>query len=251
VAVVTGASSGIGRRLALDLAERGATVVAIARREDPLAALAMDLRACTPKSGYEVCDVANTVALARVLTSIEEAHGRIDVLVNNAGQDTMPRWRDATVADFERLFAVNFFAAVAGTYQVLPGMLARGAGVVANMSSDAARFPNPGAGAYAASKAALSAFSESISYRAARHGVCVHVIYPAWVPTELGQSPLRKGVRKPPRIVRRTEEQVASRIVERLGSSSLEISLSRLTNFAVLVRAVAPRSYRRVRSKLM
>ncbi|HEV2310274.1 MAG TPA: SDR family oxidoreductase, partial [Acidimicrobiia bacterium] len=84
MAVVTGASSGIGRAIARELAVSGATVIGIARREARLAELTDELRRSAPASGYVVCDVSDTVRFARVLADIERDHGRIDILVNNA-----------------------------------------------------------------------------------------------------------------------------------------------------------------------
>src|SRR5688572_21456446 len=85
VAVVTGASSGLGRRMALELAKEGAIVIAIARRKERLDALTEDLRARSPKSEGIACDISDTDRYVEVLGDIERTRGRIDVLVNNAG----------------------------------------------------------------------------------------------------------------------------------------------------------------------
>src|SRR5947199_10817753 len=87
VAVVTGASSGIGRQVALDLAYRGATVVGLARREPLLAELRPLLQQSSPRSDAYACDVADIPSFRSCLTEIEKSHGRIDVLINNAGID--------------------------------------------------------------------------------------------------------------------------------------------------------------------
>src|SRR5271169_910689 len=85
IAVVTGASSGIGRQVALDLARRGATVIGLARRAELLAELEVQLAALTPASGTIVCDVGNSDRFREALQDIETKHGRIDVLLNDAG----------------------------------------------------------------------------------------------------------------------------------------------------------------------
>ena len=145
---------------------------------------------------------------------------------------------------------VNFFAAYAGMLEVLPGMRARGAGVIANMSSDDARSPGPGAGDYCASKAALSAATESLAYEAARDGVRLHVIYPAWVPTEMGLRAVHSGgLAMPPKAARRTEEQVSSLVLRRLGGPRVEINAAVLPLVAPVLRTVAPRTYHRMRAK--
>jgi NAD(P)-dependent dehydrogenase (short-subunit alcohol dehydrogenase family) len=247
VAVVSGASSGLGRRLALDLAGAGASVVVVARRKEALADLEGEMGALSARSTARPCDVGDTDAWTAVLRDVEECYGAIDVLVNNAGMDPGIRLADIDVDDFRRVLEVNFLAAVAGTLAVFPGMRARGAGIVANVSSDGGRLPSPGPGAYPSSKAALSAFTESVSFRAERYGVRMHVVYPAWMPTDMGVGALRRGLRHPPRLTRRTEEQVARMVMARLGGRRLDISASRLIDAATVFRAVAPRTYHRLR----
>ncbi|HLG93155.1 MAG TPA: SDR family NAD(P)-dependent oxidoreductase [Acidimicrobiales bacterium] len=245
VAVVTGASSGIGRRLALDLASRGATVVGLARRRHLLDQLADQLRQASPSSGTEVCDVADTSAFASLLAELESSHGRIDVLVNNAGIEKLTPVAEGDLGDYRRILEVNFFGAVAGTLAVLPGMLARRSGVVVNVASDAARAPEPGHGAYSASKAALAAFSESVAHEVAGQGVHVHVLYPAWVPTAMGLSGHQDGGKLPPRAVRRSEAQVSQLVLERMGGPRIEINAAVLPLLAPIGRSLAPVSYQR------
>ncbi len=191
VAVVTGASSGLGAQLAVDLARAGATVYGLARNTERLEKLATDLRTFAPASGTITCDVADTAALRHALDEVAAAHGPVDLLVNNAAQDPGVRLVDITEGEFRHTFDVNFFAPVAATLAVLPAMLERGSGIVVNVSSDGGRLPSPGPGAYPSSKAALSAFSESTSFRLGPKGVHVHVVYPAFMATELGLGALR------------------------------------------------------------
>src|SRR5580698_10150299 len=119
VAVVTGASSGLGARLAVDLARAGATVYGLARNTERLVKLATDLRTFTPASGTITCDVADTVALRQALDDVAAAHGPIDLLINNAAQDPGVRLVEITEDDFRHTFDVNFFAPVAATLAVL------------------------------------------------------------------------------------------------------------------------------------
>jgi NAD(P)-dependent dehydrogenase (short-subunit alcohol dehydrogenase family) len=240
VAVVTGASSGLGRRLALDLAAAGSTVVGMARREDLLSTLG------TP---YRVCDVGNVPSYVEALRAVENEHGRIDILLNVAGRGGALPSEPAAVGTTRDVFEVNFFAPYAGMLQVLPGMRARGHGVIANMSSDDGRAPGPGAGDYSSSKAALSAATESVAFEARADGVAVHVVYPGWVPTEMGRAAVETGGMKlPPRSTRRTEEQVSALVLRRLGGPRLDINAAPVAVLAPVVRALAPRAYRRMRA---
>lgn len=252
VAVVTGASSGIGRSLALVLAGRGATVVALARRKDLLDDLLPELRRHAAASETALCDVGDTDAFRDALTTTEHRHGRIDHLVNNAGVDIMlpvtgldagaPPPDPATV---RKVFDVNFFSVVTGTLTVLPGMLERRAGVIVNVSSDTARAPEAKQGGYAASKAAISAFSESIAHEVAAAGVHVHVLYPGWVPTAMGLSGNEDGGSLPPKAVRRTAEGVANLTADRMGGARIDINAARLPLLAPIARTIAPRAYQK------
>src|SRR5689334_18425379 len=151
IAVVTGASSGIGRRLALDLADRGATVIGIARRPQLLQELEQELQRRSPASATSVCDVGDIDAYQAALREAEATHGRIDILINNAGIEA-PTPVDAGFSDaYRQIFDVNFFGLAAGTLAVLPGMTARRDGIIVNVSSDTARAPEPEEAAYAAS----------------------------------------------------------------------------------------------------
>jgi NAD(P)-dependent dehydrogenase (short-subunit alcohol dehydrogenase family) len=243
VAVVTGASAGLGAQLCLDLVAAGATVVGLARTADRLDAVGTALGPLSVRWLGVVCDVADTDALRAALDNVVATHGRVDLLVNNAARDPGVRLADITEADFRRTFDVNFFAPVAATLAVLPAMIERGSGTIVNVSSDGGRLPSPGPGAYPASKAALSAFSESTSFRLAPKGIRMHVVYPAFMATELGLTALRHGLRQPPRLTVRPVEVVSRAILARAGGPSLEISVSRLIDAAMVFRQVLPRTY--------
>lgn len=244
---MTGASAGLGAQLCRDLADAGAVVVGLARNTERLDALAAVLRAASPGSFTMTCDVADTGALRRALDHVAATAGPIDLLVNNAAQDPGVRLVEIDEADFRHTFDVNFFAPVAATLAVVPAMTARGGGIIVNVSSDGGRLPSPGPGAYPSSKAALSAFTESVSFRLGPKGVHVHTVYPAFMATELGLSALGRGLRRPPRLTRRSVPTVSRRILARAGGPALEISVSGLIDAAMVFRFVMPRSYHRLR----
>jgi NAD(P)-dependent dehydrogenase (short-subunit alcohol dehydrogenase family) len=245
VAVVTGASSGIGRGLALTLADRGASVIGLARRRTLLEELAPQLVQRSPDSTTEVCDVGDADGFRATLARLEDERGGIDILINNAGVDLMLAVPGGDLDTVREVFDVNFFATVAGTLTVLPGMAGRGSGIVVNVSSDSARAPEPGQGAYAASKAALSAFSESVAHEMAHRGVSIHVLYPGWVPTAMGLPGDGDGGSLPPRMVRRTVEQVATLVADRMGGPRIDINAARLPLLAPMARTLAPVTYQK------
>jgi NAD(P)-dependent dehydrogenase (short-subunit alcohol dehydrogenase family) len=249
IAVVTGASSGIGRRLALDLAGRGATVVGLARRAGLLAELEEKLHEATPSSSTQVCDVGDEDAYRRVLGEIEREHGRIDVLVNDAGIEQLTPVEEGPSDAYRRIFDVNFFGVVTGTLTVLPGMLARRSGIIVNVSSDSARAPEPRHGAYAASKAAVSAFTETVAHEVAERGIHVHLLYPAWVATAMGMSGVDDGGQLPPKAVRRSEHQVSALVLQRMGGQRMEINAAVLPLLAPIGRTIAPILYQKAMRK--
>ena len=248
VVVVTGASAGLGAQLCRDLARAGATVIGLARNTARLDALAFELRAALTLVGDDDLrrerhrEPAQGAGPRR-----RDARRRSTCSINNAAQDPGIRLVDIDEDDFRHTFDVNFFAPVAATLAVTPSMVERGAGIVINVSSDGGRLPSPGPGAYPSSKAALSAFTESTSFRLGPKGVRMHVVYPAFMATELGLGALGRGLRKPPRLTRRSVATVSRRILAQAGGPSLEISVSGLIDAAMVFRSLMPRTYLRFR----
>jgi NAD(P)-dependent dehydrogenase (short-subunit alcohol dehydrogenase family) len=250
ICVVTGASSGLGRRFCVDLADRGALVFGLARRTELLQSLRTDLLARSPGSAAIRCDVSDADSFISVLEAIESEQGRIDLLVNCAGAPEPPEAGVAggartAVAAYRSLLDTNFTSAVAGTLAVLPGTLLRQRGVVVNVSSDSARAPGPDEPAYCASKAAVSAFTESLALSIDGTGVRLHILYPGWVPTAMGLGALDAGMPTPPKFVRRTEEQVSRLMLDRIGTSRIDIDAAIAARFAPVARSIAPGAYKR------
>ena len=136
VAVVTGASAGLGRRLGLDLASAGAVVIGVARGEERLQALVDEMQRHSPESSYRICDLSDAASFVRLLEQVEQELGRIDILANIAGVGGIIRTEPTTPASLRSIIEVNFIAPVAGMLTVLPGMRKRKFGAIANMSSD-------------------------------------------------------------------------------------------------------------------
>jgi NAD(P)-dependent dehydrogenase (short-subunit alcohol dehydrogenase family) len=187
--LVTGASSGIGAELARGFAERGATVGICARREARLAEVLDDCRRHSPGSRMWGVDLAQLDGVEPFARHADDELGGIDVLVNNAGIPKRRKLEALTVADVDAVMAINYLSPVRMMLALVPRMLERGGGHVVNVSSVAARLSPPGEAAYAASKAALTAFSECLAVELWDAPVSVHVVNPGVVDTELFELP--------------------------------------------------------------
>jgi short-subunit dehydrogenase len=218
--LVTGASSGIGAALARRLADHGAIVGLVARRRDRLAEVLACCRATSPNSAMWVADLADTAAVSTLAQQAWDSLGGIDVLVNNAA---IPRRRIVSAlapAEVEDVMRGNFFGPMRLTLAVLPRMLARGTGVIVNVSSVGGRLGTIHEAAYSASKFALCGWSESMAVDLHNTGITVKLIEPGPVDTEIwdqpdNEKPLYDGPKFAP-------EKVAEGIVAALDSDGFE-----------------------------
>ena len=229
VAVVTGASSGIGAELVRALADDGWQCVLLARREERLRKLAAEAG-----GEYEVCDVAERESVLRAAASVGERHPRLDLLVANAG---VPARTEFAAGDPERIEAAirtNYLGSIWTVQAFLP-LLHRGADVV-NVVSVAGEVAG-GSGPYAASKHAQLAFSRSLAVELGRRGIRVHTVKPGFVETEgfpqaKLPAPLRRVVIGP--------DRVAAHVLASLERGAGETTVPRFYRAAAIAQALAP-----------
>src|SRR3954447_336151 len=185
VALVTGASSGIGEATAVTLAGAGASVAIGARRTDRLDALAGRLRDDGARVLELALDVTDEQACTDAVRRTREELGGLDVLVNNAGVMLLGTIVGADPEDWRRMLQTNVLGLMYMTHAAIEGMVAQGSGDIVNMSSVAGRQARKGAGVYNVSKWAVNAFSESLRQEVTGRGVRISLVEPGAVATEL------------------------------------------------------------------
>ena len=193
VALVTGASKGIGRAIALELAGAGADLVINARGSAALDAVAAEIRARGRDVEAVPADVATEAGAPLVVERTIARFGRVDVLVNNAGKGSPKRLLDLTEEDWHASFELNFMSAVRLSLACVPLMRARGGGRIVNISSRVGRQPDPYFAPYAAAKAALINFTKSLANAFSKDGVLANCVVPGLVRTEAVLEAARKS----------------------------------------------------------
>jgi short-subunit dehydrogenase len=190
VAVITGASMGIGEAIAKLFADHGAAVVLSSRDQDRVQAARE--RIGRPERTLAVaCDVCDPAQIAGLLRAAQEAFGRVDIWVNNAGFGLLDSIERMQRDDYRRMFETNLFAAIEAMQQVIPVMRRQGSGSIINISSVAGYIAVPYMGAYAATKAALNRISRAARLELAGTGVSVINICPGYVRTDFGKNAVR------------------------------------------------------------
>ncbi len=231
---ITGASSGIGRALALLLARNGDDVAASARRADELALLVAEAGASPGRIVAFPVDVADAAAMARTCAAIEAALGPLDLAVFNAGTHEPVSVESFTPAPFRRLMAINYMGVVNGIAAVLPGFIARRGGHVAVVSSVAGYRGLPQAAAYGPTKAALINLCEALKLDLDRHGVRISVVNPGFVKTPLtDRNPFPMPFLMP-------VEDAARRLLAGLDRGGFEITFPRRFTWLVKLARILP-----------
>src|SRR3954451_16420086 len=185
VAVVTGASSGIGEATARALAREGFSVALAARREDRIKELAEEISSAGGSALAVPTDVSDPDSARSLIETAKSELGSVDVLLNNAGVMLLGPMLGADLEHWQRMVNVNLLGLMYCTHAVLPVMQEQGGGHIVNVSSVAGRVARMGSGAYNATKWGVGAFSESLRQEALNYNVRVTIIEPGYVDTEL------------------------------------------------------------------
>ncbi|MEJ7582616.1 MAG: glucose 1-dehydrogenase [Acidimicrobiales bacterium] len=193
VAIVTGASQGIGRSIALTLAAEAADLVLVARRRSGLDAVAAEVAASGRRAEVMPADVTRPEAADDVVRAALERFGHLDILVNNAGKGAPKPMLELTEADWAASIELNLMSAVRLSLACAPHMKAQGWGRIVNISSRVAREPDPYFAPYAAAKAALVNFSKNLANAFSRDGVLTNCVVPGLIHSEAVDEAARKS----------------------------------------------------------
>jgi NADP-dependent 3-hydroxy acid dehydrogenase YdfG len=188
VAIVTGASRGIGKEIALKLAKEGAKLTLVGSSQDILQS-AKDLNSQGYANVMAVqADVANEEDMNRVVKSTLDQYGQIDILVNNAGIGFFKLTEEVSLEDWKKMFEVNVQGVFLGAKVVLPHMKERKSGTIITISSDVGRYTIPNGAAYTASKYAVQGFSGALAQEVREYGIRVGTVNPGMVDTYFANS---------------------------------------------------------------
>ncbi len=192
IAIVTGAASGIGKETAVELAKNGCIPVLVDINEERLKEALVEVLRHAPDATAELCDIGKDVQVKQAIQKTTERYGKIDILVNNAGVMIVKLLHELTADEFNKQMTVNFLSGVNLILAVAPLMRKQGKGVIINVASVGGRLVVPGTAAYAASKAAFQAFSESLYYELKDSGIHVGIVLPGGTRTGIFDSTTTK-----------------------------------------------------------
>ena len=251
VIMITGASSGIGRRLAIDLAARGAIVAGCGRSIERLRDTLKEVRRLSPPSAMIGCDVSDAEQVKGMMAKIIADFGKIDVLINNAGVGMRKPFVETDLKIIEEIIRVNYLGAVYCTHEVLPSMIDRKTGHIVNLSSGAGLIGTINMAGYCASKFALNGWSETLYHELKPLGINVSVVCPGPVATDFSREFRNSEPKAPPNLIV-SVDAVVQAVIKVLENKRYEIVLPRWLaglsalkrHFPNVFRAIVHRQFR-------
>ena len=245
IAIVTGASSGIGAETALALARRGYAVVLAARREAKLAEVADQCEAAGGQARVAVTDVADEAQVEALVAGAVDEFGRIDVMVNNAGYGLFARAWETSAEDMRAIFDVNYFGVFYGCKAAAPVMIRQRSGHIFNVSSVIGKRGTPFHGAYCATKFAICGLTDSLRVELSAYGVRATSVCPALTATEFFERSVRARSARSSfkRFKKITPASVVGRkIAATVGKNRPEIVFTATGKLLAVLAALCPRT---------
>ena len=201
IAIITGGGSGIGLAIATKFVEEKFTTIIVGRDQQKLDAAQQKLGAlCVPI----ICDLTDLNALPKLVEDIINKHGKVDVLVNNAGINMKKEFTEVSNEDFQRILLTNVTAVFALSREVVKHMLQKGAGSIINISSMASQYGIPKVIAYTASKAAIEGMTKAMAVELSPKGIRVNCIAPGFIATDMSAKALNNDPERKQKVMSRT-----------------------------------------------
>jgi short-subunit dehydrogenase len=242
LAIVTGASRGIGRALAIELAKSNCSLLLTALEGDELLALSNELRS---KSSVPVeamaCDLSDLESRKNLINWILNWKEPPDILINNAGLGYFGRFEDSDWSRIEKTIALNISSLIHLTYELIPILRQRPSAKIVNISSGMARLPYPGLAVYGATKGFASSFSESLASELSGTSIRILCFHPGFAMTSFISS-AGMNMQKVPRILIHSPEEIAMQIVRAIRKDKQWAYSDFLTRFSAWLGALLPSS---------
>jgi short-subunit dehydrogenase len=249
IALITGASSGIGQRLAIDLATRGATVVGCGRSLERLKETADELKRHSPSSAVVGCDVGEPKQVKRMIEDILSRFCKIDILVNNAGFGLYQSFAESPLEAIESMLRTNYLGTVYCTKEALPSMIARRSGHIVNISSVSGKIATPNTASYCATKFAQIGLSESLYHELRPLGIHVSVICPGPVRTKFHLL-FDDRAPKAPAYMELEAADVSTAVIKTIESKSFDVTMPRSLALFCWLKGLMPGVVRSLVSRL-
>jgi len=243
VVLITGASNGIGKQLALDFAAQGATVVGCGRSIARLKEILIEVRRVSPSSAMIGCDVSDAEQVHGMIGKVLADHGKIDILINNAGIGMRQPFAETPLATVEEILRINYLGAVYCTHEVLPSMLSRREGHIINISSGAGIIGTLNMSAYCASKFAMNGWAESLYHELKPLGIHVAIVCPGPVTTDFNRDFRHTQPKSPPSLFVSTQA-VSKEVFRAIEKNKFEVVMPRWLALICVFKRCTPNLFR-------
>jgi short-subunit dehydrogenase len=243
IVLITGASNGIGKQLAIDFSKRRAIVIGCGRSIERLKEVLKEVRQASPSSLMIGCDVSDAQQVRGMIDKILSDYGRVDILINNAGIGMRKPFYETDLATVEEIMRINYFGAVYCTHALLPSMIARHSGHIVNISSGAGKIGTLNMAAYCASKFAMNGWSESLYHELEPLGVRVSLLCPGPVHTGFGRDFSDSEPKSPPSLFVDSSD-VSQAVMRTIERNRFELVMPRWLALMCWVKRLSPGLFR-------
>jgi len=243
IVLITGASQGIGKQLAIDFAKRRAVVIGCGRSIERLKEVLKEVRQASPTSLMMGCDVSDPEQVHGMIDKVLRDYGRVDILINNAGIGMRKPFHETDLTKVEEIMRINYFGAVYCTHALLASMVARHSGHIVNISSVAGKIGTLNMAAYCASKFALNGWSESLYHELEPLGVKVSLVCPGPVHTGFSRGFSDSEPKSPPSLFVDSSD-VSHAVMQIIARNRFELVMPRMLALMCRVKGLAPDLFR-------